>query len=49
MSELVDIKLEIDDDKRTGIFGVIDLNSSFLTVGGVVRVIDRLKFTCSSS
>jgi hypothetical protein len=46
----VEIKFEIDDDKRTGIFGVVDLSSSvFSVLGGVVRFIDKLKFTCSSS
>jgi hypothetical protein len=49
VSELVEIKFDIDDDKRTGILGVVDFNSSFLTVGGVVRFIDILKLTCSSS
>ena len=49
VNELVEIKFDIDDDKRTGILGVVDFNSSFLTVGGVVRVMDILKLTCSSS
>ncbi len=49
VNELVEIKLDIEDDKRTGILGVVDFNSSFLTVGGVVRFIEILKLTCSSS
>ena len=49
VNELVEIRFEIEDDKRTGILGVVDFNSSFFTVGGVVRFIDKLKFTCSSS
>jgi hypothetical protein len=49
VNEVVEIKLDIEDDKRTGILGVVDFNSSFLTVGGVVRFIEILKLTCSSS
>jgi hypothetical protein len=49
VKELVEIKFDMEDDKRTGILGVIDFNSSFFMVGGVIRFIDKLKLTCSSS
>ncbi len=49
VNELVEIKFDIDDDKRTGILGVVDLSSCFVVFGGVVRFIDTLKLTWSSS
>ena len=45
VNELVEIRFDIDDDKRTGILGVVDFNGSPGTAGGVVRFIDRLKLT----